>query len=98
MAKAKDTAAGDEAPKSVKVEALKYHTNSGSEYEVGDTYEVPEDEVDNLVIQGMAARVDRVKVSKEAREAADKAEATRRKGAVEPLGTKRAGRSSRRSR
>ena len=70
-------------PKTVKVEALKYHTTAGTAYEVGDTYEVPEAGVDNLVNQGMAVRVDRAAVAKQ--QAAD-AKKTR-KTAVEPMST-----------
>lgn len=38
----------------VSVTALKYHTTNGKAYNAGDTYEVPEGEVENLVAQGMA--------------------------------------------
>jgi hypothetical protein len=63
----------DEKPKKVKVEALKYHTNAGEAYEVGETYEVDEAAVDNLVHQGMAVRVDRAAVAKAESKAAEKA-------------------------
>ena len=49
-----------DAPKKVTVEALKYHTTAGEAYDVGDTYEVDESAVENLVVQGMAVRTDRV--------------------------------------
>lgn len=58
--------------KLVKVEALKYHTTAGEEYHVGDTYNVPESAVDNLVNLGMAVRVDRVEAAKAAVKAAEK--------------------------
>jgi len=57
----------DEKPKTVQVETLKYHTNAGKEYQVGDTYDVPEAAVDNLAHLGMAIRVDRVAVAKAAK-------------------------------
>lgn len=44
----------------VTVEALKSHTAAGEAYDVGDTYSVDEAAVENLAVQGMAARVDRV--------------------------------------
>jgi hypothetical protein len=72
-------------PQTVKVEALKYHTTAGKEYQVGDTYDVPEDAVDNLVFQGMAVRTDRVEQAKAAGKAAEKA-AKARSTAVEPMG------------
>lgn len=43
-----------------KVEALKYHTTAGKAYDVGDTYDVDDAAVENLSVQGMAIRVDRV--------------------------------------
>jgi hypothetical protein len=61
-----------EKPKQVKVEALRYHTNAGEAYDVGDTYEVDETAVDNLVSQGMAVRVDRAAVAKAATQAVEK--------------------------
>lgn len=79
-----------EKPTQVTVEALKAHTNAGESYDVGDTYDVDEAAVDNLALQGMAARVDRVAVAKEQRRTAEKAEAARRSGkktAVEPMTT-----------
>jgi hypothetical protein len=42
------------ADETVSVTALKYHTNKGQTYEAGDTYDVPAENVDNLVAQGMA--------------------------------------------
>jgi hypothetical protein len=62
----------DEKPKTVKVEALKYHTNAGEAYDVGDTYDVDEAAVDNLVHQGMAVRVDRAAVAKASAKAAER--------------------------
>lgn len=50
----------------VKVEALKWHTHAGEEYNVGDTYAVDEQLVDSLAAQGMAVRSDRVEVAKKA--------------------------------
>jgi hypothetical protein len=50
----------------VKVEAIKFHTNAGEEYQVGDTYDVEESAVDNLAAQGMALRTDRAAVAKKA--------------------------------
>ena len=40
------------------VKALKYHTLHGHPHDVGDTYDVDDHEVDNLVGQGMVTRVD----------------------------------------
>jgi hypothetical protein len=54
-----------ETPKKVTVEALKYHTTAGEEYQVGDTYQVDEAAVENLTAQGMAVRVDRVAHARE---------------------------------
>ncbi len=51
-------------PMMVKVEALKDHSTAGKNYGVGDTYEVAEDAVENLAIQGMAVRTDRAAVAK----------------------------------
>lgn len=76
MAKA-EKAPAVEQPKQVKVEALKYHTNAGEAYDVGDTYDVDEPAVDNLVHQGMAVRVDRAAVAKQARADAAKPAKTR---------------------
>lgn len=71
-------------PMTVKMEALKYHTTDGKEYNVGDTYDVPDHAVDNLVAQGMATRVDRVAHAR--REAS--AAATPAKTAKAPRATK----------
>jgi hypothetical protein len=54
-------------PKMVEVEAIKYHTNAGEAYDVGDTYDVDEAAVDNLAHLGMAIRVDRKAVAKAAK-------------------------------
>lgn len=67
-----EAAAAPAASPMVKVESIKYHTNGGQAYEVGDTYDVAEDAVDNLVNQGMAVRVDRVAQAKRAQKAAVK--------------------------
>jgi hypothetical protein len=56
----------DEKPKKVTVEAIKYHTHAGEEYQVGDTYDVDEDAVASLQAQGMAIRTDRAAVAKKA--------------------------------
>ena len=64
--------------KMVKVEALKFHTTAGEEYQVGDTYNVPESAVDNLVNLGMAVRVDRVEAAKAAAKPAKAAKPTRK--------------------
>lgn len=65
-------------PMMVKVEALKYHTTDGREYQVGDKYDVPESAIENLAAQGMAVRVDRAAVARKARSAAkSKAKASR---------------------
>lgn len=72
----------DEKPVKVKVEALKFHSNSGADYQVGDTYEVDEAAVDNLVNQGMAVRVDRAAVAKASAKAAEKQQAEPAKPAV----------------
>jgi len=61
-----------ETPKKVTVEALKYHTTAGEEYQIGDTYDVDEAAVENLTTQGMAVRVDRVAHAKAAEKAAAK--------------------------
>lgn len=46
-------------PMMIRVEALKVHSTEGKEYQIGDTYDVPESAVDNLATLGMAVRVDR---------------------------------------
>jgi len=56
----------DEKPKKVTVEAIKWHTNAGETYDVGDTYDVDEDAAASLAIQGMAIRTDREAVAKKA--------------------------------
>jgi hypothetical protein len=70
----------DEQPKKVTVEALKFHTNAGEAYQVGDTYDVEEHAVDNLTNLGMAVRTDRVNVAK----ADTKAAETAAKAAAKP--------------
>jgi len=42
------------ADETVSMTALKYHTHAGEAHEPDDVYEVPADQVDNLVGQGMA--------------------------------------------
>ena len=69
----------DQKPVTVTVEALKYHTNGGEEYQVGDTYDVPEDAVANLAHLGMAVRVDRVAHAKKAAESAKPAKTKKSK-------------------
>lgn len=71
----------DDKPKMVKVEALKYHTNAGQEYQVGDEYEVEESAVDSLGTLGFAARVDRAAVAKAATKEAEKTTAAKAKTA-----------------
>ena len=44
------------ADETVSMTALKYHTHAGEAHEPDDVYEVPADQVDNLVGQGMARR------------------------------------------
>jgi hypothetical protein len=44
--------------KTVKVEALEYHTLNGKEYEAGDTYSAPSELIDTLVVQRKAKLVD----------------------------------------
>lgn len=78
-----------ETPKKVTVEALKYHTTAGESYDVGDTYDVDETAVDNLVAQGMAVRTDRVAHAK-----ALKASAS---GKLKPAKAAKAGRKARTS-
>ncbi len=72
------------AENTVTVEALEYHTYDGEEYQVGDTYDIDEQYVDSLRVQGKAVRVDRVKVAKKADADAKKTEADRAKA---PKGT-----------
>ena len=76
----------DAKPAKVTVEALKYHTTAGQEYQVGDTYDVDEGAVDNLALQGMAVRVDRAAVAK----AANKAAQAQQAAAVKPAKPARA--------
>lgn len=52
--------------KMVTVEALKLHTYNGKTYNVGDTYEFPDEHADGLVVGGFAVRVDRVAHAKQA--------------------------------
>lgn len=72
----------DEKPKLVMVEALKYHTTAGEVYDVGDTYQVPEHAVENLAVQGMAIRVDRVAAAKAAAKTSKPAKAAKPAKAV----------------
>lgn len=60
-----------EGKQMIEVEALKDHSTAGKNYSVGDTYEVPEDAVENLAVQGMAVRTDRVAAAKKAAKPAD---------------------------
>lgn len=59
-------------PKTVKVEALEYHTYDGNEYQIGDTYDIDEALADSVAAQGKAVRVDRAAVAKAATKAAAK--------------------------
>lgn len=82
--------------KGIKVEALKYHTYNGKEYQVGDTYDFfpvnepsgpsADDQVASLQATGFAARVDRADVAKAQRQTAEKA-AKQRATAVAPMTT-----------
>jgi hypothetical protein len=67
-----------EKPRQVTVEAIKFHTNAGESYDVGDTYDVDEAAVDNLTHLGMAIRVDRKAVAKAAAKPAKPAKAVKR--------------------
>ena len=62
----------DEKPKTVEMEALQHHTYNGQEFQVGDTYDLPEDLVHSVTAQGKAARVDRAEVAKAQAKAAQK--------------------------
>lgn len=42
--------------KTVNVTATEWHTYNGKAYEIGDTYEIPEDLVDSVVAQRKAKR------------------------------------------
>lgn len=64
----------DEKVKKVTVEAIKWHTNGGESYDVGDTYEVDEDAAASLAINGFAIRTDREAVAKKAAKDAKDAE------------------------
>jgi hypothetical protein len=72
-------------PKTVKVEALEWHTYNGKAYEVGDTYDLDEQLVDSVTFQGKAARVDRAEVAAAERKRAAKQASASTK--VEPMGT-----------
>ena len=48
----------DEHPKTVTVKALEAHSYMGTEYAVGDTYEIDEQYVDSVAAQGKATRVE----------------------------------------
>lgn len=78
MAK-RTTSTEPDAPeiKMVQMEALQYHTYNGEAYEVGDTYDLPENLVDSVTLQGKAARTDRVEVARASRQAAEKSQAER---------------------
>jgi hypothetical protein len=66
----------------VTVEALKPHTNAGESYDVGDTYDVDHSAVENLAVQGMAVRTDRVAHAKALKSTA--------KGKLQPVKAKKA--------
>jgi len=67
------------ADKCVTVEALKIHTYNGKEYQVGDTYEFPEEHADGLAAGGFAVRTDRVAHAKQAAKPAKAAKAKKAK-------------------
>lgn len=77
-------------PMMIEVEALKPHSTAGKNYAVGDKYDVPEDAVENLSIQGMAARTDRVAAAKK-QESAAKAAAPKAAKAPRKVGARKAG-------
>jgi len=79
MAKDKDETG--EKPKTVTVEALRAHSYNGTDYQVGDTYEIDASVVDSVAAQGMAVRADRVEVAKQQAADAEKA----RKAASHPV-------------
>lgn len=74
----------DAKPVMVKVEAIKLHSTAGQAYDVGDTYEVPEADVDNLATLGMAVRVDRVAHAKAAAKAKPAAATGKRTSSNKP--------------
>ena len=81
----------DEAPKTVTMESIQWHTYDGKDHPVGDTYELPVDLVDSVTAQGKAVRVDRVEHAK--RQADDAEKARQAKSApVEPMTTENVGR------
>lgn len=72
-------------PKTVTVEALEAHTAFGKSYDVGDTYDVDEQIVETLRIQGKAVRVDRVAHAK--KQAKEAEETVKARTAVKPMTT-----------
>jgi hypothetical protein len=50
-----ERAMADDDMAMVTVKTLKFHTREGEEHQEGDRYEVPADQVANLVAQGMVA-------------------------------------------
>jgi hypothetical protein len=83
----------DDKPKTTKVIAHQAHTAFGESYEIGDTYDAPDDIVDSLRVQGKATPVDPAASAKKAEKAAKPAKAakgkrgTKRSTAVAPMGT-----------
>ena len=54
----------DEKPKTVKVEAIQPHSYNGTDYAVGDVYDIAEDLVESVATQGKAIRADAKKPPK----------------------------------
>jgi len=50
----------DVKPATIMVEALQPHSYNGTEYEIGDTYDIAADLAESVAIQGKAVRTDRV--------------------------------------
>lgn len=49
----------------ISMTTIKYHTYLGQEHPIGDTYDVDESEVDNLVGQGLVVRNESAPVAAE---------------------------------
>lgn len=81
-----------DTPKAVKVEALKYHTYNGKEYQVGETYDFypvnnpsgisADAQLASLQATGFATRVDRVEVARAEAKAAEKSQKQQRESAT----------------
>lgn len=78
----------DDTPKTVKVEALQWHTHQGTAYDVGDTYDIDEQLVDSVQFQGKAVRVDRVQHAKAAAKEAERSAKTAAKAPKAPRAAK----------